>query len=192
MAGRLHALLDDPERLIWSTAASVLARRKDTTIITRLLDWFREGDQDHRNVAWSCLCFYQLLEPDECRTQLREAWDAGGRDDADRAMLAIGLLGLGDRRGWPFLVRLSRTADHDSACWAAETIMEHDPALGLDLMLHILDHGATFRVRWGMVERIATSAGLPHLWTADGLAEARHWVEQRRQILDRPQPGSEA
>jgi hypothetical protein len=190
MAGRLHALLDDPERHIWSTAASVLARRKDTTIIPRLLGWFRQGDQDHRNVAWSCLCFYQLLEPDERRTLLREAWDAGGRDDADRAMLAVGLLGLGDRLGWSFLVELSRKADHYSACWAAETIMEHDSALGLDLMLHILDHGATFQVRWGMVERIAKSAGLPHLWTADGLAEARHWVEQRRQDLGRPQPGS--
>jgi hypothetical protein len=35
-------------------------------------------------------------------------------------------------------------------------------------MLHILDYGKTFQVRWGMVEPIAKSAGLPHLWTADG------------------------
>jgi hypothetical protein len=190
MAGRLHALLDNSERLIWSTSASVLARRKDTTIIPRLLEWFREGDQDYRNVAWSCLCFNQLLEPDECRTLLREAWDAGGRDDDDRAMLAIGLLGLGDRVGWAFLGSHARRADCYSATWAAETIMEHDPALGLDLLLHILDHGKTFQVRWGMVERIAKSAGLPHLWTADGLVEARLWVEQRSQDFRRPQPGS--
>jgi hypothetical protein len=53
-------------------------------------------------------------------------------------------------------------------------------------MLHILDYGATFQVRWGLVERIAKSAGLPHVWTGDGLAEARHWVEQQREQLDRP------
>ncbi len=182
VTARLHALLDDPRSGRWSTSASVLAaRRRDTTIITRLIGWFREGDEAHRNVAWSCLCFYRLLAPDECRALLREAWDAGGRDDDDRAMLAVGLLGLGDRVGWTFLVEFARKADHDSACWAAETIMENDPALGLDLMLHILDHGTSFWVRWGMVERIAKAAGLPHVWTADGLAEAHCWVEQQRQ-----------
>jgi hypothetical protein len=183
LAERLHVLLDNPERLIRFTAASVLARRKDTTIVPRLRRWFCEGDQDHRNVAWSCLCFYQLLGPDECRALLREAWDAGGRDDDDRAMLAVGLLGLGDRVGWTFLVELARRADQHSACWVAETILEHDPTLGLDLILHILDHGTTFQVRWGMVERIAGAAGLPHVWTADGLAEARYWIEQQRQRM---------
>jgi hypothetical protein len=183
LTAKLHALLDDPRPNRWSTAASVLARRKETAVIPRLLGWFHEGDREHRNTAWSCLCFYRLLEPDTCRALLREAWDAGGRDDADRAMLAVGLLGLGDRVGWDFLVNLARRADDYAAVWAAETVMEHDPALGLDLMLHVLDQGATFQVRWGMVERIAKSAGLPHLWTADGLAEARFWIEQQRQRI---------
>jgi hypothetical protein len=193
VTARLHALLEDHHSSRWSTAASVLARRKDSTIIPRLLGWFREGDQNHRNVAYSCLCFYRLLDPDACRTLLREAWDAGGPDDADRAMLAVGLLGLGDRVGWTFLVELSRKADHYSACWAAETILNHDPALGLELVGHILDHGTAFQVRWGMVEKIARAAGLPHVWTADGLAEARFWVEQqsldpKRNCLDPPRP----
>ena len=185
VTARLHALLDDPRSNRWSTAASVLAsRRRDTAIIPRLIGWFREGDEAHRNVAYSCLCFYRLLGPDECLALLREAWDSGGRDDDDRAMLAVGLLGLGDRVGWAFLVEFARRADRYSACWAAETILEHDPALGLDLMLHILDHGTTFQVRWGMVEKIAKAAGLPHVWTADGLAEARFWVEQQRQKVE--------
>src|SRR5262249_21131754 len=81
VTARLQALLDDPRSLRWSTAASVLAQQGDRTILTRLLGWFREGDQEHRNVAWSCLCSYRLLEPDACRALLREAWDAGGRDD---------------------------------------------------------------------------------------------------------------
>jgi hypothetical protein len=181
---RLHALLDDPRSNRWSMAASVLARRKDATIVSRLFGWFRDGDREHRNVAYSCLCFDGLLEPDGRRTLLREAWNTGGRDDVDRTMMAVGLFGLGDRVGWTFLGDIARRADCHSATWAAETIMEHDPALGLDLMLHILDHGTTFEVRWGMVERIARAADLPHLWTADGLAEARYWVEQQRQKLE--------
>jgi hypothetical protein len=184
VTSRLHALLDDLRSTQWSTAATALTRRKDTTIIPRLLGWFREGDEGHRNVAWCCLYSYGLLERDQCRALLREAWDAGGRDDDDRVMLAIGLLGLGDRVGWGFLGDLARRADLYAAVSAAETVMEHDPALGLDLMLHILDHGTTFEVRWGMVERIASAAGLPHVWTADGLAEARCWVEQQRQKLE--------
>jgi hypothetical protein len=180
VTAKLHALLDDPRSRCWSEAAGALALRKDTTIIPRLLGWFREGDRAHRNVAWACLYFYGLLGRNQCRALLREAWDAGDRDEEDRVTLAVGLLGLGDRVGWTFLVEFARRADHYSACWAAETILEHDPALGLDLMLHILDHGTTFQVRWGMVERIANAAGLPHVWTADGLAEARLWVEQQR------------
>ena len=183
VTAKLHALLDDPRPKRWSTAASVLARRKDTTVIPRLLGWFHEGDREHRNTAWSCLCFHRLLEANACRALLREAWDAGGHDDDDRTMLAVGLLGLGDRVGWAFLVDLARRADDYAAVWAAETVMEHDPALGLDLMLRVLDQGTTFQVQWGMVERIAQAARLPHVWTEDGLAEARFWVEQRQQEL---------
>jgi hypothetical protein len=190
MTERLRELMDDSQSHRWSKAAEVLTQRKDTAIVPRLLAWFREGDKEHRNVAYACLIFYGLLGPDESRAILREAWDAGGRDDEDRAMLAGALLDLGDRSGWSFLVDLVRRADHNSACWAAETIKKHDPALGLDLMLHILDHGTTFKVRWGMVETIAHAADLSHLWTADGLAEARYWVEQQRLGLDptRPRP----
>ena len=129
------------------------------------------------------MCFYRLLKPDAARALLREAWDAGGRDDADRAMLAVGLLGLGDRVGWNFLVDLARRADDYAAVWAAETVMEHDSALGLDLMLDVLDHAKTLEVRWGMVERIAKAVGLPHVWTVDGLAEARYWIEEQRQKI---------
>jgi hypothetical protein len=183
VAAQLQTLLDDPRPARWSKAASVLARRNGAAIIDRLIGWFREGDRDHRNVAWSCLCFEGNLESDRRHDLLREAWDAGGRDDDDRVMLAVGLLSLGDRIGWEFLVELAHRADCFSAVWAAETIMEYDPSRGLELILHILDHGTGFEVRWGMVERIAQAAGLRHVWTADGLAEARHWVEQQRQKL---------
>lgn len=178
---RLRGLLDDPR--LWAAAAVALAQRKDAAIVPRLVAWFRDGDQDRRNAAFSCLGSYGLLAGDAALALLREAWDIGGRDDADRAMLAVGLLSRGDRAGRDFLVDLARRADDDAACWAAETIFAHDRPLGLDLMLHVLDRGASFRVRWGMVEKVARLGDLPHLWTADGLAEARHWVEQQRLAL---------
>jgi hypothetical protein len=130
-------------------------------------------------VAYACLCQYGLLGPGDRLALLREAWDAGGRDDDDRMMLAAGLLENGDKVGWDYLIDRARKADHYSASWAAETINNHDPALGLELMRHILDHGTSFPVRWSMAAKIAEAAGLHHLWTADGLAEARFWVEQQ-------------
>jgi HEAT repeat protein len=176
----LRALLDDPRPSHWSTAASVLAQRNDTEIIPQLIDWFRNGVQTRRNVAWSCLYFNRLLDAKRCQDLLLEAWEAGGRDDDDRAMLAIGLLGFGNQVGMPFLVDLARRADNQSACWAAETILEQDPSVGLDLILHILDEAKSFEVLWAMVERIARPARLQHLWTADGLAEARNWILQEK------------
>ena len=136
-------------------------------------------------MAWSCLYFDQLLDPGACHALLREAWDAEGRDDDDRTMLAVGLLGLSDRVGSTFLADLARRAECYAATWAAETVMEHDPALGLDLISRASSITArAFEVRWGMVERIAIAAGLPHVWTTDGLAEARYWVEQQRQKVE--------
>ena len=41
---RLRLMLDDPQVHRWSTAASVLAWRKETSIVPRLLGWFRDGD----------------------------------------------------------------------------------------------------------------------------------------------------
>jgi hypothetical protein len=69
LTAKLHTLLDDPRPHRWSTAASVVARRKDTAVIPRLIGWFHEGDGEHCNTAWACLCFYHLLEPDTCRAR---------------------------------------------------------------------------------------------------------------------------
>ena len=187
MVERLHALLDDPREGHWSTAAATLARHHDRAILPRLLAWFRDGDRPHRNVAFAGLAW--LLGPDDRRALLQAAWDQGGRDDDDRAMLAGGLLDLGDPRGVPFLESLARRADHPVvAPFAVETIRAHDPARGLELALWVLDHGDPPEVKWGMVERIARAARLPHDWTADGLAEARNWVEQQLRALGGDQP----
>jgi hypothetical protein len=177
VAVRLRALLDDPRANRWSLAASSLSRMKDPTIASRLTEWFRNGDESHRNVAWTCLVG-GLLAPEKALGLLREAWLAPHSDD-DRVMIAIGLLEYDDRIGWSFLVDHARKAESYSACWAAHVIEGQDRRLGLELAKHILDHGATFEVRWGMVEKIAKSAGLGHTWTVDGLAEARFWIEHQ-------------
>ncbi|WP_165245400.1 hypothetical protein [Paludisphaera soli] len=182
---KLRSLLDHPDEFRWSAAAVRLAVTKDEALVARFHEWFRHGDQGRRNVAFFGLTNGVLLDEGERLAFLREAWNCGGPDD-HRTMLAVGLLQAGDRVGWSFLVDQARRADDDSACWAAQVVHEHDPALGLELMAHILDHGASFRVRWGLVEKMAQVADLPHVWTADGLAEARLWVDQQREALNLP------
>ena len=177
----LRALLDASSPAVWSEAAMALSRRKDPKILPRLLDWFRDGDTDHRNAALGCFAY--LLGPDDRLDLLETAWDEGGRDEEDRAILACELLSLGDDQGVPFLADLARRAEGHTAIHAADTLYDHDPTLGLELMQGILDR-ASSELRLGMAERIAKRAEHPHLWTADALSEARSWVERMRRQLD--------
>jgi len=94
-------------------------------------------------------------------------------------MIVVGLLELDDRSDWSFLQAHALKADQYSACWAAQAIAGRDRKLGLKIMRHILGHGTGFGVKWGMVEKIVLHAGLGHVWTADGFAEARFWVKQQ-------------
>lgn len=98
-------------------------------------------------------------------------------------MLAVALTRLGDRRGWPGLVETARRADSAWSVVSATHIGFSDPALGLGLMRHILDHGS-LEAKQAMVSQIWNFAHVPHAFTADGIHEARLWVEERLQ-----QPG---
>jgi hypothetical protein len=181
MTERLRALLDDPRPSHWSAAATALARRKDPAVVSRLMAWFRRGDQAHRNVAFSNLSW--VLDPEDHLALLLRAWEVGGHDDDDRAMLAAGLLSLGEALGFPFLEGLALRAEGHLATHAAAAIYDHNHARGLELMLHVLDHAATDETQWSMVMRIATRARRPFALTAAGLVEARDWIEQQRRAL---------
>ncbi len=174
---RLRGVLDEPGGRAWSEAACALARLDDETILPRVLDWFRQGDEPHRNVAIECLL---TLKDPEARRHLVEAYERGGRDEEDRAVLAVALLRSGDGRGVPFLESVARRADGAWSVMAATWLRGHDPALALGLMRAILDKG-TLEARQAMVSQIGNLApdGLPHAFTADGIHEARCWVEQQ-------------
>jgi hypothetical protein len=180
---RLREMLDERGGRAWSDAACALARVRDEAILPRALEWLDRGDEPHRNVAIECLV---QIGHDDALRHLADAWEAGGRDEADRIVLAVALLRRGDRRGWPGLVEIARRADSAWYVVSATHIGFSDPALGLGLMLHILDHGS-LEARRSMVSQIWNFAHLPHAFTADGIHEARLWVEERLR-----QPGGPA
>ncbi len=175
---RLVVMLDDPRPGRWSAAAVALARRKDQAVVPRLAAWWLGVDQGRRHVAFAALPF--LLAPDAWGDWLESAWDRDDRTEADRLGLAAALLARGDERGVPVLVDLAWRADGLASVAAAEAIEADDPAAGLELFDRILTAGEPIEVRWALVEHLARRAGLPHVWTADGLAEARSWVAARR------------
>lgn len=183
--GRLRTFLDDPRDRVWSEAACALARRHDPSILPRALGWFRDGDESHRNVAIECLL---LLGDDEALGRIAEEFERGGRDDGDRVVLALALLRSGDERGRPFLEAVARRADGAWSVAAASWIWTRRPAEGLALMRHILDHG-TLEARRAMVSQVWNFTELPHALTADGIHEARAWVEQRQRELADGRPG---
>src|SRR5262245_1199610 len=135
---KLRRLLDDVDEQNWSAAAMALARLQDRTLLTRLEGWFRGGDRPHRNVAVQCL---KAFDSPTARSLLRDCWDRGFGDEADRLVLAAALLDLGDNSGSAILDATARAARGAWSVVAATTIYFHDSRRGLEFMLGILDTG---------------------------------------------------
>ena len=111
----------------WSEAAYTLARRKDGSILPRLLHGFHRGDRPRFNVALASLRF--LMDPDEHRDLLERAWGRNDRQGEGRAVLAASLLGLGDGCGLTSS-RPSPDAEGLEAGHAASSIDDLDRARG--------------------------------------------------------------
>jgi HEAT repeat protein len=178
---RVHSLLDDPDVYVHVEAATVLAMRHDETVLPYLLRWFHGDDQPHRNAATQGL---RLLDTPESRRVLREGWAQGGRSEEDRIGLAMTLLMAGDPCGVPLLKDVARRADSDWSCAAAE-ILYHSAAHqtdSLELMREILDRGS-LEAKRHMVGWISNRSWprLSHAFTADGIHEARCWIDQQLQ-----------
>ena len=95
---------------------------------------------------------------------------------------------LGDTQGLPWLEAVARRADGAWSAMAATWIRSHQPALGLELMRGILGSG-NLKAQQSMVNQIWNLALLPHAFTADGLHEARCWVDQQmRDLQDSGEP----
>lgn len=178
---RVRRLLDDPDVYVHAEAATVLAMRRDETVLSHLLRWFHGDDQPHRNAAAQGL---RLLNTLEARRVLREGWDQGGRNEEDRIGLAMTLLMAGDPCGVSLLSDVARRADSDWSC-AAAAVLYHSAAHRTDslrLMREILDRGS-LEAKRRMVSGISNlNRGLLlHAFTADGIHEARCWIDQQLQ-----------
>ena len=133
-------------------AVVALAKSRDPELLPQLLEWFA-GD-DKRHLAIEALV---ALDTDEAKRLLEQGFEQGGRDDDDRARLAVALLRLQDTRGVDYLETVATRAQGDWSVAAARWLyMEHSREMGLRLMLHILDEGdadvGVVGVREGEVE----------------------------------------
>ena len=113
----------------------------------------------------------RLLEDTDLRNEIALANYRYVRENFDITKIA--------RRMEQFLKEVARRADGAWSVLAATSIwFEHDATEGLQLMLWILDEG-NLEAKQRMVGQISGLAGLPHRFTADGIHEARFWVQRK-------------
>lgn len=172
---RIRGMLDSPWAVLRAEAAAALARAGDASLFQRLLGWFHGGAETDRSAAIECLV---TLQTAEARSTLIDAWEQGGRGRGDRVTLSTALLRLGVLRGIPFLEEVAQEARGAWSVTAATWIYYHQRARGLRLMRDILARG-DLEARQSMVMQIASLTTLPHVFTAEGLSEARDWVRRQ-------------
>jgi hypothetical protein len=186
---KVRSLLDDTDLYVYAEAAMVLARKRDKAVLPYLLTWFHGGDEPHRNMATACLRF---MKTPEAHRALRESWEQGGRSEWDRVGLASALLWSGDSCGVPFLEEVARRADGVWSGVAATALYGTSAyhAEGLKLMRWVLDHGTLEAKQWmvGQIYNLARPL-LEHAFTADGIHEARCWIDQHLQETATRRPG---
>lgn len=200
----LEPLLDDPDRLVRKMATkycpstperrAVLHRRletasegereeaawslaadKDESLFPILQRWLAGSDLPRRQAAMASLV---ALGTADAWRLLEDEFSRGGRDEDDRFILALHLAPRAAGPARDLLREVSRRATGHGSVAAATTLWTCEPAEGLRLMRGILDDG-DLPARQGMVDQISALAGLPHRFTADGLAEAGCWVDQQ-------------
>ncbi|HJZ56065.1 MAG TPA: HEAT repeat domain-containing protein [Gemmataceae bacterium] len=172
---KLRRLLDDVDEQNWSEAAMALARLQDRTLLPQLEAWVRRADRPHRNAAVQCL---KAFDSPRARSLLRDCWDRGLGNEEDRLVLAEALLDLGDNSGSAILEATARAARGAWSVVAATTIYCQDSRRGLEFMLGILDTG-DLEAQQSLVSQIWNLTRLPHAFTADGIHEARAWIESQ-------------
>ena len=160
-------------------ALCVLAMMKDECALTVCRDWLT-GAQGQRNAAVEAL---RILGSGEAKKLLESRWDEELPSDEDRHALAFALVQFGHPSAIVHAQRRAELADDDWAVAAATSIYISDKPTGLRLMRKILDEGQ-LAARQGMVGQISSLAGhLLHEYTADGIYEARLWVEKQIEAL---------
>jgi hypothetical protein len=174
-ADRLRRLLKAPRGAAWPDAAVALAGAKDGTVRPVLEGWLRHGNLGEFNVAIEGLA---RLDPGAAREAFRRSWDAGDEDEERRLVLAAAMLQLGDNVGAGLLEGVARRAADGWASFAGFALAGHDASRGYGLLLGILADGGAEAKR-AVVMQVWNLGGSPHAFTADGVHEARAWLEGR-------------
>ncbi|MEQ9410870.1 MAG: hypothetical protein RIK87_24370 [Fuerstiella sp.] len=158
---------------IAAEALCVLAQMNDASTVSICQDWLTRG-QSSRNAAVETL---RLLGGDASMKILEQRWADAGLTDEDRNTLALALTHFQHRDASNHVLDLARTGTCSWSVAAATTLYLCTPSTGLRCMMDILDTG-TPDARRAMVHQISSLAGhLTHEYTADGIHEARLWVE---------------
>ncbi len=178
--------LESTDEQVKAEAAVALARIKDKSVLPKLVEWFTGGNEGYRNIAVEGL---KTLNTEQARDTLAQSYENGGRDEQDRALLAIALLSMGDTRGLKFLDGIATRGSGALSVMAATWIYaEHDADTGLRLMLQLLDNG-DLAAKQSLVNQICyTFMHSPHAFTADGIHEARHWVQRKLESTEKYGP----
>jgi hypothetical protein len=139
------------------------------------VSWLDQGDEGRKNVAVNC-----MIEVNEERAAeaIAHVWDSGNGNETERLVLAAALLRLGDERGLGLLEETARQSHGSWAVVAATCVAHSRPALGYGLMLRIADEG-DLEAQRSLVSHAWNMGRIPGAFTADGLMQARRWVEER-------------
>jgi hypothetical protein len=187
---RLRSLLTSSNQRTRTMAAIALANAKDNSVKPVMLAWFSGQDQGDRNVAMQALT--ELDEPAALEL-FRQSWEAGDRKDSleDRLCLAERMLNLGDNRGMKLLATVGREAKGAWSSFAGFTLLSHDPTLACEVLLHILDDGDE-EAKQSVVSQVWNFERNPNAFNAEGLHEARQWIERQVGPACRagPEPGA--
>ena len=97
-------------------------------------------------------------------------------------MAGAALLSLGDTCGLGLLESVAQRARGEWSVFAATSIYHFQSRRGLEHMLSILNVG-DLGAKQSMVSQIWNYAHLPHAFTADGIHEARLWIERQLETL---------
>ena len=176
---KLRALTHSTNLRVRSEAIVALARQRDPETFVLCTASFQGSDQSERHLAIGA---FQIFDTDESRKLLVEGLENDYRGEEDRLALAIALLGLGDERGLPLLREVAERASDTWSVAAATWIYAYRRIEGLHLMRHILNSGMADAKRM-MVLQIAGLAEVVHAYTADGIHEARLWVDRQLESM---------
>ncbi len=94
------------------------------------------------------------------------------------AVVAAGLLRLGDARGLPFLEEIARRGQGAWSVTAVAWICSHDSKSGLELMLRLLEHGDD-EAKQAATTQVWNWARTANPYTEEGRKEARAWIKEQ-------------